>query len=132
MAWRNIYYDGKNREMHLWTWNKNGERIETVTEFEPYLYIESENGTDAKSIFNTSLKKLSFKNQKARQSYVDATPIKRLFYNLDIQQQFLLHTFKNEIDKPDFGSHPLRIFYIAYANEKYDSYKKYSIMMLDF
>lgn len=124
MAWRNIYYDGKSGEMHLWTWNKNGERIETVTEFEPYLYIESENGTDAKSIFNTSLKKLSFKNQKARKSYVDATPIKRLFYNLDIQQQFLLHTFKNEIDKPEFGSHPLKIFYIdieTYATDHFST-----------
>ena len=26
----------------------------------------------------------------------------------------------------------LRIFYIAYENEKYDLYKKYSRMMLDF
>jgi DNA polymerase elongation subunit (family B) len=124
MAYRNIYYDGKNGEMHLWTWNKNGERIQTVTTFEPYLYIESEHGTDAKSIFNTPLKKLSFKNQKARQGYVDASPIKRLFYNLDVQQQFLLQVYKNEIDKPDFGSHPLKIFYIdieTYATDHFST-----------
>lgn len=112
MAYRNVYYDPKNSNIHLWTWNENGERIKLITSYEPYLYIESENGTDARSIFNTPLKKLSFKNRKARQNYVDETPIKRLFYNLAVDQQFLLSTYKDEIEKPDFGSHPLKIFYI--------------------
>jgi DNA polymerase elongation subunit (family B) len=124
MAYRNVYYDGKNGSMHLWTWNDAGERIQAVTSFEPFLYIESEHGTDAKSIFNTPLKKQSFKNQKARQAYVDSTPIKRLFYNLDVQQQFLLQTYKDEIDKPDFGSQPLKIFYIdieTYATDHFST-----------
>ena len=112
MAYRNVYYDPKNSNIHLWTWNENGERIKLITSYEPYLYIESENGTDARSIFNTPLKKLSFKNRKARQNYVDETPIKRLFYNIAVDQQFLLSTYKDEIEKPEFGSHPLKIFYI--------------------
>jgi DNA polymerase elongation subunit (family B) len=112
MAYRNVYYDPKNSNIHLWAWDENGERTKFITSYEPYLYIESENGTDGRSIFNTPLKKLSFKNRKARQTYVDETPIKRLFYNIAVDQQFLLQTYKDEIEKPDFGSHPLKIFYI--------------------
>jgi DNA polymerase elongation subunit (family B) len=110
--------------MHLWTWDKNGERVKLTTSFEPFLYIESEHGTDAKSIFNTPLKKLSFKNQKARLNYVEATPIKRLFYNLQVQQQFLLSTFKDDVEKPDFGIHPLKIFFIdieTYATDHFST-----------
>jgi DNA polymerase elongation subunit (family B) len=112
MAYRNVYYDPKNSNIHLWAWDESGERTKFITSYEPYLYIESENGTDGRSIFNTPLKKLSFKNRKARQTYVDETPIKRLFYNIAVDQQFLLSTYKDEIDKPEFGSHPLKIFYI--------------------
>ena len=112
MAYRNVYYDPKNSNIHLWAWDENGERTKFITSYEPYLYIESENGTDGRSIFNTPLKKLSFKNRKARQNYIDETPIKRLFYNIAVDQQFLLQTYKDEIDKPEFGSHPLKIFYI--------------------
>jgi DNA polymerase elongation subunit (family B) len=124
MAYRNVYYEPKNSNIHLWTWDKNGERIKLITEYEPYLYIESENGTDAKSIFNTPLKKLKFKNNKARKSYVEATPLKRLFYNLNVDQQFLLTTFKDKIDQADFGSHPLKIFYIdieTYATDHFST-----------
>jgi DNA polymerase elongation subunit (family B) len=124
MAYRNVYYDNKKGLIHLWTWNDDGERIKVITEFEPFLYTESEHGTDAKSIFNTPLKKLKFKNQKARRDYVDATPIKRLFYNLDIQQQFLLETYKDEVNKDGFGSQPLKIFYIdieTYATDHFST-----------
>jgi DNA polymerase elongation subunit (family B) len=112
MAYRNVYYDPLNSNIHLWTWDDNGERTKVITSYEPYLYIESENGTDGKSIFNTPLKKISFRNRKARNTYVEETPIKRLFYNLAVDQQYLLQTYKDDIHKSDFGSQPLKIFYI--------------------
>jgi DNA polymerase elongation subunit (family B) len=124
MAYRNVYYDPRNGAMHLWTWDNNGNRIKLVTSYEPYLYIESEHGTDATSVFKTALKKLSFKNQKSRKAYVDSTPITRLFYNLDIQQQFLLEMFKDEINKPGFGNQPLKIFYLdieTYATDHFST-----------
>jgi DNA polymerase elongation subunit (family B) len=124
MAYRNVYYDSKNGAMHLWTWDSNGERVKLVTTFEPFLYTESEHGTDAVSVFNTPLKKLTFKNQKSRQEYVNSTPIKRLFYNLDIQQQFLLQTYKDEVNKPDFGHQPLKVFYLdieTYATDHFST-----------
>lgn len=111
MAYRNVYYDHKNETIHLWTWDENGNRSKEIVPFKPYLYIESDqNVDDVKSIFNTPLKKLVFKNQKARRDFIDATPVKRLFYNLPVAQQFLLEKYKDEIDKPNFGHNPIRIY----------------------
>ena len=66
MAWRNIYYDGKDQLIHLWTWDEYGNRIKIETSYEPYLYIESTQGTNAVSVFDTPLKKITFKNQFER------------------------------------------------------------------
>ena len=46
----------------------------------------------------------------------------KLFYNINVEQQFLLDLFKNEVTKPDFGSHPLKIFYLdieTYATDHF-------------
>jgi len=122
MGYRNIFYDIKKSIIHLWTWADDGERIKTECSFEPYLYIESKDQEDAVSIFNTPLKKLKFNNQFDRARYVKDTPLKRLFYNINVEQQFLLDTFKNEVSKPDFGNFPLKIFYLdieTYATDHF-------------
>ena len=111
MAWRNIYYDGKDQLIHLWTWDEYGNRIKIETSYEPYLYIESTQGTNAVSVFDTPLKKITFKNQFERSKYVNDTPIKRLFHNISCEQEFLLSTYKDEIDQPTFGENPLKIYF---------------------
>lgn len=124
MAYRNVYYDNNKETIHLWTWDENGERSKVITTFEPFLYVESSTETDAKSIFNTPLKKLSFRNQSDRKKFVEASPNKRLFFNLQVQQQFLLNTYKDEIDKPNFGNQPLKIFIIdieTYATDHFST-----------
>ena len=68
MAWRNIYYDNRNQTIHLWTWDENGNRVKYETSYEPYLYIETSTGTDGISIFNTPVKKRSFKSNFDRKS----------------------------------------------------------------
>lgn len=110
--YRNIYYDNNNECVHLFTWNSKGERVKVICGYSPYLYIESQNGCDGKSIFNSSLKKVKFNNQRARNKFVEETPIERLFYNLGTDQQFLLDNFRNDVDKPEYGKQPLKIFYI--------------------
>ena len=122
MGYRNIYYDIKTSNVHLWTWDDSGERTERIIPFEPFLYIESEKGNDALSIFNTPLKKKSFKTQFDRSRFVKDTPIHRLFYNLSVEQQFLLEYFKDKIDDPNFGQKPLKIFYLdieTYATDHF-------------
>jgi DNA polymerase elongation subunit (family B) len=112
MAYRNIYYDINNSNIHLWCWNQNGERTKVIEHFEPFLYIESENGTDGKSIFQTPLKKIKFKNQFDRARFLKESPLKRIFYNINPEQQYLLQKYQKEIYESSFGSHPLKIFYL--------------------
>jgi len=124
MAYRNIYYDGKKGVVHLFTWDKDGERTTVECSYEPYLYLESQNGTDAKSIFNTALQKVSFKNGFERNKFVEETPLTRLFYNLNPDQQFLLDTFKDDVNREDYAKQPLKIFYIdieTYATDHFST-----------
>jgi DNA polymerase elongation subunit (family B) len=112
MAYRNCYYEPKKGLIHLFTWDNDGKRTKIVTEFEPYIFIESQNGCDGTSIFNTPLKKIKFANSWDKNNFVKDTPITRIYHNLIPEQQFLLDTFKNDVDKPDYAQHPLKIFYI--------------------
>ena len=111
-SWRNIFYSSRENKVILWTWNDEGKRIKVETSYEPYLYIESKNHQDAISIFNTSLKKLTFKNQFERSKFANETPIHRLFHNIGCEQQFLLQMYKDENQKPDFAQFPLKIFHL--------------------
>jgi DNA polymerase elongation subunit (family B) len=112
MAWRNIFYDGRQQVIHLWTWDEKGNRIKMVADYEPHLYIESASANDATSIFNTPLKKVKFRNQFDRSKFVNETPIKRLFNNLSCEQDFLLTSYKDEINKLDFGNFPLKVYFL--------------------
>jgi DNA polymerase elongation subunit (family B) len=112
MAWRNVFYDNRSQSIHLWTWDENGNRQKLISSYEPNIYIESNNGEDGVSIFNTPLKKITFKNQFERNKFVNETPIKRLFNNLSCEQDFLLSTFKDEVNKDNFGKYPLKIYFL--------------------
>lgn len=120
MAFRNIYFNNKLGAIQLWTWDDTGKRVEVVTSFEPYLYIESNNHSDAKSIFQQSLKKLSFKNNYERKKFIDGSNITKVYHNLPPEQQFLLDTYKEGIST-DF---PLKIFYLDI--ETYTKDRKFS------
>lgn len=108
--YRNVYYDAAKQCIHLWTWDENGKRIKIESSYQPCLYIESPYGTDGLSIFNTPLKKVQFKNQFERNKFLNETPIKRIFHSLSCEQDFLLKSFKDEVHKPEFIIHPLKIY----------------------
>lgn len=107
MAFRNIHYNNKLGAIHLWEWDEDGNRVETIKPFEPYLYMESESHNDAKSIYGKSLKKLSFKSAYERKKFLDETSIVRLFHNLSADQQFLLDNYQEDIST----NNPLKIFF---------------------
>jgi DNA polymerase elongation subunit (family B) len=111
MSWRNIFYDSRSQSIHLWTWDENGNRVKYTSTFEPYLYIESPSSTDAVSIFNTPLKKLTFQNQFERNKFVTESPNKRIFHNISCEQQFLLNTFSKDSDKKDLLQHPIKTYF---------------------
>ena len=120
MGFRNIYYSNKLGAIQLWHWDAEGKRIESVIPFEPYLYIESNNHTDAKSIFQQDLKKISFKNNYERNKFVKETNITKIYHNLPPEQQFLLDYYKDGISD-DF---PTKIFYLDI--ETYSKDRKFS------
>jgi DNA polymerase elongation subunit (family B) len=112
MGYRNVYYDAKDECVHLWTWDESGNRIKTESSFEPFLLVESPDGVDGISVFDTKLKKIKFKNQFERSKFLNSTTITRIFHNLNAEQQFLLETFKKDSEKEDFSKNKLKIFYI--------------------
>jgi DNA polymerase elongation subunit (family B) len=112
MGYRNVYYNAKDECVHLWTWDESGNRIKTESSFEPFLLVESPDGVDGVSVFDTKLKKIKFKNQFERSKFLNSTTITRIFHNLNAEQQFLLETFKKDSEKEDFSKNKLKIFYI--------------------
>lgn len=110
--YRNVYYSPKKQYIRLATWDDSGKRIATDIPFNPYMYIETESNADAMSIYNTKLAKREFKSSWDRDKYVKNSGLKRIFYNIQAEQQFLIDTFKTKNGDEDFSKYPLKIFYL--------------------
>ena len=108
-GYRTVWYDSRKKCVHLWTWDDNGNRIEKIEPFKPYLYVETLNKSDGVSVFNTNLKKLTFPSQFERRRYVKECGVKRLFFNLKAEQQFLLETYLGLNETLEFSELPLKV-----------------------
>ena len=111
-SYRNVYYNALTSKMHIWGWNDVGDRIEDVYDYKPYVYIESQSIKDAVSIYNTTLRKVEFKNEFDRRRYAKESGIKRIFYNIPPEQQFLIDTYGNINQTVEFSKHKLKIFFL--------------------
>ena len=109
--YRNVAYLPNQQVMRLYTWDETGNRISYDTTYEPYIYLETNNNADATSIFNTSLRKRSFRSQFDRYKYINENLGSRIFENLPPAQQFLVDRFYNQNESVDFSKHPLKIYY---------------------
>ena len=110
--YRNAVYDQDHECVRLFTWDENGKRIVTTNTCEPYLYLETKLDEDATSIFNTKLKKKTFQRQSYRSRFIKDYASERVFYNLNPVQQFLVDSFWDVYDTPEFSKFPLKIYYI--------------------
>ena len=110
--YRNVYYDIYKKCIKLGTWDDMGNRISMDIPYNPYIYIETESNADAMSIFNTKLAKREFHNEKERRDYVKNSAMKRLFYNIPTEQQFLIDHFKFKNRDKDFNQFPLKIYFL--------------------
>lgn len=108
-GYRTVWYDARNKCIHLWTWDENGNRTKIIEPFNPYLFIETSTKGDAVSIYNTNLKKIVFPSQFERRRYVKDCGIKRLFFNLKPEQQFLLEKYMGLNETLEFSEKPLKI-----------------------
>ena len=109
-GYRNIVYSPIDKEITLFTWNNQGERVEEHYPFKPYLYIEDPNGVDGISIYNSKLKKIEFEESFKRKNFVEANS--RTFANLQPEQQFLIDKYGSLNKEDAFSIYPLKIFFL--------------------
>ncbi len=110
--YRNTTYSNYSNKSTLFTWNEKGERVTVTKTVNPYFYIEHPEGKDGISIYDTKLKKMEFENDFKRKEYLKDCGINRIFYNVNVEQQFLIDNFYKIHENEDFAQYPLRIFYI--------------------
>ena len=82
--YRNICYNPRDESVTLLTWDDNGNRITVDMSYNPYLYVETSLDGDAKSIFETSLRKRYFKDTRNRNTFIKECGTDRIFENLSI------------------------------------------------
>ena len=109
--------------MHLFTWDKDGKRIKVTNSFDPYMYLESKNG-EAESIYGTRLMKKVFDTQYNRYKYIQDANIKRVFENLPATQQYLVDTFWQENEKPEFSKNPIKVLFLDIETYSPDEFPK--------
>lgn len=110
VSYRNIYYNGKECAVNLFTWDKDGKRIQFKASVEPYLYVEG-NG-DSQSIYGTKLTKKTFRSQYDRYKYLKDTNVKRVFDNFPITQQYLIDMFWKTNETIEFVQHPIKVMFV--------------------
>lgn len=121
MSYRNVIYNNREGVVNLFTWDENGKRTMLTTTFEPYLYTEDARG-DKTSIYGTKLKKKKFNNSYNRSKFLRDSGIKRVFENMPANQQFLIDTYWQENEKPEFNSHPVKFCFLDIETFSVDSF----------
>lgn len=110
--YRNVIYDPKNELCKLFTWDKSGNRVCYDTSFNPYVYYETNGKNNGTSIFNTKVKKRSFRTQYDRYKFIKDCGVKRVFENIPSEQQFLIDQYWEQNELPEFTQHPLKTLFI--------------------
>jgi len=120
--YRNVAYLYREQMMRVFTWDEAGKRVHYDSSYEPYVYVETATNPVATSIFNTGLKKVTFKNQMERSRYLKSGSIKRVFENLPPAQQFLVDTYWEDNDKPEFSTNPLKVYFLDIETYSVDTF----------
>ena len=110
--YRNIHFNNYNSTMTVWTWNNEGERVTNEYTFKPYFYLESNEESEIKTIYGTNARKLEFINTWERNKYISTSGIKRIFYNLRPEQQFIIDTYGHINTDPEFSKHSLDVAFL--------------------
>jgi DNA polymerase elongation subunit (family B) len=108
--YRNCVYNGKEKKIHLWTWDSEGNRVREDHNYKPYLMLEDKKG-EFRSIYGTNLKKIEFNSNYDRNDYIKDLRTKRIFENLPPYQQFLIDNYWHSCENPVFSQFPLKICY---------------------
>lgn len=109
--YRNCVYSNRDKQIKLWTWDKDGNRVFQELDYCPYIYLESKNG-ECSSIYGTKLKIKSFPTQWDRGKFVKESGIKRIFENLPPYQQFLIDNYYHCNSDDNFSQYPLKVMFL--------------------
>lgn len=115
--YRNICYkmdtnNHWNGNIILFTWDQNGKRIKKEIPHESYLYYEDSLGNDL-SIYNTKIKKKTFKNTSNRRKWLEENPDTKIYECLYPTMEYLQNEYyKKNNDILNFTKYPLRICFM--------------------
>lgn len=109
--YRNCVYNPREKCIHLFTWDADGQRVKYDLDFKPYLLLEDKSGSE-RSIFGTNLKKKEFNTTWDRNKFVKDGNMKRTFENLPPNQQFLIDNYWMDNGNDDFSQYPLKVMFI--------------------
>lgn len=109
--YRNCVYNGREKCIHLFTWDAQGNRVRQDLDYNPYLYLEDRNG-DELSIYGTKLSKKEFRSGFDRTKWVQQSGVKRLFENLPPAQQFLIDNYWMDCENDDFAKNQLKVMFL--------------------
>lgn len=120
--YRNISYNNRKKGVTLWTWDQNGNRVKLEIPFKPYIMLEQNVKKPFKSIYKTPLIKKEFETEYHRRKFVNESGVKRIFYNIPPEQQFLIDRYHDITDWMSFTKYDLRVFFIdieVYSPEEF-------------
>lgn len=109
--YRSVVYEARHKRMRLFTWDTDGNRIQTTHSYNPYVYVEpiDKRHATATSIYNTPLRKVLFETESLRRQFIRNNKIKRLFEHLPPRQQFLIDNFWQVNETEDFSKYPIKM-----------------------
>ena len=121
MSYRNVVYDTYKQQINLFTWDSSGKRVMRTIPFEPYLYVEDPKGS-YNTIFGTKARLKEFNNSWERYKFLKDSRIKRVYENFRPEQQYLLDTYWQENEEPEFMEHPLKVMFLDIETYSVDGF----------
>lgn len=110
-GYRNIVYNARSGGCQVYGWDQNKQRIQELVPFNSYVYVETNSAHDGVSIFGKPLRKIEFDSDYDRKKFVTNHSTGRVYYNLNVEQQFALDYFGNYVTQL-LTQNALRCFYI--------------------
>lgn len=120
--YRNAVYLPNEQLVRVYTWDDRGNRISYDHAYEPYICLETNTNAALTSIYNTGLKKVSFRNHYDRNKYIKHNRVTRLFENLPATQQFLVDTYWEHSESAEMTAHPIRVVFVDIETYSPDSF----------
>jgi len=111
IGYRNAVYIPQEECIKIFSWDKQGNRVSFTSTYNPYIMLEDRTGSDV-SIFNTKLRKKTFKTQYERYKFLKECGTRRVFENLAPVQQFLVDAYGKYNETEEFQHHPIRTMFL--------------------